>query len=93
MLLPSPKPTFLSFSINVKWGNFLENSVKRFIVPSVDALSTQVILIESLNLINEFKNSSFKVIRIDFEEGTIEKDYNEKMIYNFGKLRRITKKI
>ena len=35
---------------------------------------------------------NFKVIRIDFEEGTIEKDYNEKIIYDFGILRRITKK-
>lgn len=60
----------------------------RFIAAKERIPSDKVIL----NLINEFKNSSFKVIRIDFEEGTIEKDYNEKMIYNFGKLRRITKK-
>lgn len=45
-----------------------------------------------LNLIEGFKNSSFKVIRINFEEGTIEKDYQEKSYYNFGKLRKITKK-
>ena len=44
-----------------------------------------------LNLIEEFKNSDFKVIRINFEEGTIEKDYNEKSHYDFGELRRITK--
>ena len=45
-----------------------------------------------LNLVDKFKNLDFKVIRIDFEKGTIEKDYNKKTIYNFGKLRRITKK-
>ena len=46
-----------------------------------------------INLIEEFKNSEFKVIRIDFEEGTIEKDYCEKWYRDFGKLRRITKKV
>lgn len=45
-----------------------------------------------LNLIEGFKNSDFQVVRIDIDEGTIEKDYNQKMIYNFGKLRKITKK-
>ena len=45
-----------------------------------------------ISLIEEFKNSDFKVIRIDFEEGTIERDYKEKWCYNFGKLRNITQK-
>ena len=45
-----------------------------------------------LNLIESFKKSDFQVVRIDIDEGTIEKDYNQKTIYNFGKLRRITKK-
>ena len=44
-----------------------------------------------LNLIEGFKNSDFKVIRINFEEGTIDRDYEEKWCCNFGKLRRITK--
>ena len=45
-----------------------------------------------LNLVNEFKNSDFKVVRIDFEKGTIEKDYKEKSRHNFGELRKITQK-
>ena len=45
-----------------------------------------------INLIEEFKNSDFKVIRINFEEGTIEKNYSEKWYCNFGELRNITKK-
>lgn len=45
-----------------------------------------------LNLIDEFKNSDFKVIRINIDEGTIHKDYTEKWNYDFGELRRITKK-
>lgn len=45
-----------------------------------------------INLIEEFKNSDFKVIRVNFEEGTIERDYKEKWYCNFGKLRNITKK-
>ena len=45
-----------------------------------------------LNLIEEFKNSDFKVVRIDFEEGTIDRDYKEKSHHNFGELRKITKK-
>lgn len=45
-----------------------------------------------INLIEGFKNSDFKVIRIDFEESTIDRDYKEKWHCNFGKLRRITKK-
>ena len=61
--------------------------VIRFIATKDRIPSDEVIL----NLIEEFKNSDFKVVRIDFEEGTIEKDYNEKMRYDFGKLRRITK--
>lgn len=60
----------------------------RFIATKERIPSNEVIL----NLINKFKNSSFKVIRIDFEEGTIERDYSEKWYCNFGKLRRITKK-
>ena len=62
--------------------------VLRFIATKDRILSDEIIL----NLVNEFKNLNFKVIRIDFEEGTIEKDYNEKIIYDFGILRRITKK-
>ena len=46
----------------------------------------------TLNLVNEFKNSDFKVVRIDFEKGTIEKDYKEKSHHNFGELRKITQK-
>lgn len=45
-----------------------------------------------LNLIDEFKNFDFKVIRINIDEGTIHKDYTEKWNYDFGELRRITKK-
>lgn len=45
-----------------------------------------------LNLIDEFKNSDFKVIRIDIDEGTISKDDTEKWNYDFGELRKITKK-
>ena len=60
----------------------------RFIAAKDRIPSDEVIL----NLIEEFKNSDFKVIRIDFEEGTIEKDYNKKTIYDFGELRRITQK-
>ena len=59
----------------------------RFIATKDRIPSDEVIL----NLIEEFKNSDFKVIRINFEEGTIEKDYNEKSHYDFGELRRITK--
>ena len=62
--------------------------VIRFIATKDRIPSDEIIL----NLVNEFKNLNFKVIRIDFEEGTIEKDYNEKIIYDFGILRRITKK-
>ena len=59
----------------------------RFIATKDRIPSDEVIL----NLIEEFKNSDFKVIRIDFEKGTIEKDYNEKSHYDFGELRRIIK--
>ena len=59
----------------------------RFVATKDRIPSDEVIL----NLIEEFKNSDFKVIRINFEEGTIEKDYNKKLHYDFGKLRRITK--
>ena len=45
-----------------------------------------------LNLIDEFKNLDFKVIRIDIDEGTINKDYNKKWNYDFGELRNITTK-
>lgn len=44
-----------------------------------------------ISLIEEFKNSDFRVIRINFEEGTIEKDYCRKWYRDFGKLRKITK--
>lgn len=44
-----------------------------------------------ISLIEEFKNSDFRVIRINFEEGTIEKDYCKKWYRDFGKLRKITK--
>ena len=60
----------------------------RFIAVKDRIPSDEVIL----NLIEEFKNSDFKVIRIDFEEGTIEKDYKEKWYCNFGELRKITQK-
>ena len=45
-----------------------------------------------LKLVNYISDLDFKVIRVDFEESAIEKDYNKKMIYDFGKLRRITQK-
>ena len=45
-----------------------------------------------LNLIEGFKNSDFKVIRINFEEGTIDRDYEERWYCNFGELRKITQK-
>lgn len=45
-----------------------------------------------LNLIDEFKNYDFKVIRIDIDEGTISKDDTEKWNYDFGELRKITQK-
>ena len=61
--------------------------VIRFIATKDRIPSDEVIL----NLIEEFKNSDFKVVRIDFEKGTIEKNYNEKTIHDFGELRRITK--
>ena len=59
----------------------------RFIATKDRIPSDEVIL----NLVEGFKNSDFKVVRIDFEEGTIEKDYNEKIIHDFGELRKITK--
>ena len=59
----------------------------RFIATKDRIPSDEVIL----NLIEEFKNSDFKVVRINFEEGTIDRDYEEKWYCNFGKLRRITK--
>ena len=62
--------------------------VIRFIATKDRIPSDEVIL----NLINEFKNSDFKVIRINFEEGTIEKDYKEKSHRIFGELRKITQK-
>ena len=62
--------------------------VIRFIATKDRIPSDEVIL----NLIEEFKNSDFKVIRIDFEKGIIEKDYKEKSHRIFGKLRYITKK-
>ena len=60
----------------------------RFIATKDRIPSDEVIL----NLIEEFKNSDFKVVRIDFEKGTIEKDYKEKSRHNFGELRKITQK-
>ena len=60
----------------------------RFIATKDRIPSDEVIL----NLVNEFKNSDFKVVRIDFEKGTIEKDYKEKSHHNFGELRKITQK-
>ena len=60
----------------------------RFIATKDRIPSDEVIL----NLIEEFKNSDFKVARINFEEGTIEKDYDEKSYYDFGELRKITQK-
>ena len=60
----------------------------RFIAAKDRIPSDEVIL----NLIEGFKNSDFKVIRINFEEGTIDRDYEEKWYCNFGELRKITKK-
>ena len=60
----------------------------RFIATKDRIPSDEVIL----NLIEGFKNSDFKVIRINFEEGTIDRDYEEKWYCNFGKLRKITQK-
>ena len=60
----------------------------RFIATKDRIPSDEVIL----NLIEKFKNSDFKVVRINFEEGTIEKDYDEKSYYDFGELRKITQK-
>ena len=60
----------------------------RFIATKDRIPSDEVIL----NLVEGFKNSDFKVIRINFEEGTIDRDYKEKWYCNFGELRRITKK-
>ena len=59
----------------------------RFIAAKDRIPSDEVIL----NLIEGFKNSDFKVIRINFEEGTIDRDYDEKWYCNFGELRKITK--
>ena len=59
----------------------------RFIADKDRIPSDEVIL----NLIEGFKNSDFKVIRINFEEGTIDRDYEEKWYCNFGELRKITK--
>ena len=59
----------------------------RFIAAKDRIPSDEVIL----NLIEGFKNSDFKVIRINFEENTIDRDYEEKWYCNFGKLRKITK--
>ena len=59
----------------------------RFIATKDRIPSDEVIL----NLVEGFKNSDFKVIRINFEEGTIDRDYEEKWYCNFGKLRKITK--
>ena len=59
----------------------------RFIANKDRIPSDEVIL----NLVEGFKNSDFKVVRINFEEGIIEKDYEEKWYCNFGKLRNITK--
>ena len=59
----------------------------RFIANKDRIPSDEVIL----NLIEGFKNSDFKIIRINFEEGTIDRDDEEKWYCNFGKLRKITK--
>ena len=61
--------------------------VIRFIATKDRIPSDEVIL----NLIEGFKNLDFKVIRINFEEGTIDRDYEEKWYCNFGELRKITK--
>ena len=60
----------------------------RFIATKDRIPSDEVIL----NLVEGFKNSDFKVIRINFEEGTIDRDYKEKWYCDFGELRRMTKK-
>ena len=60
----------------------------RFIANKDRIPSDEVIL----NLVEGFKNSDFKVIRINFEEGTIDRDYDEKWYCNFGELRKITQK-
>ena len=62
--------------------------VIRFIATKDRIPSDEVIL----NLTEGFKNSDFKVIRIDFEEGTIDRDYEEKWYCNVGELRKITQK-
>ena len=59
----------------------------RFIANKDRIPSDEVIL----NLIEGFKSSDFKVVRINFEEGTIDRDYEEKWYCNFGELRKITK--
>ena len=59
----------------------------RFIAAKDRIPSDEVIL----NLIEGFKNLNFKVVRINFEEGTIDRDYQEKWYCNFGELRNITK--
>ena len=59
----------------------------RFIAAKDRIPSDEVIL----NLIEGFKNSDFKVMRINFEESNIEKDYKEKSYCDFGELRKITK--
>ena len=59
----------------------------RFIATKDRIPSDEVIL----NLVEGFKNSDFKVIRINFEEGTIDRDYEERWYCNFGELRKITK--
>ena len=66
----------------------MNNRMIRFIATKDRIPSDEVIL----NLIEEFKNSDFKVVRINFEEGTIDRDYKEKSHHNFGELRKITKK-
>ena len=60
----------------------------RFIATKDRIPSDEVIL----NLIEGFKSSDFKVIRINFEEGTIDRDYEERWYCNFGELRKITQK-
>ena len=62
--------------------------VIRFIATKDRIPSDEVIL----NLVEGFKNSDFKVIRVNFEEGTIDRDYEEKWYCNFGELRKITQK-
>ena len=44
-----------------------------------------------LNLINSFIYSDFKVLKIDIDNNTIEKDYEKKWHCNFGKLKIIKK--